>query len=286
MNIRDAMTAAVRKLAQEPIGPPRMAAETLMMHVLERDRAFVLAHPEHDLTSEQSARFNHAVAERADGKPLQYITGHQEFWGLDMLVTPAVLIPRPETEHLVASALEMLRSEKQGVEKVARPRILDVGTGSGCIALALASELASADITAVDISEDALDIARQNAARLGFKDRVRFQRSDLLAAVEGETFDLIVSNPPYVGHKEWEKVQHEVREHEPEVAVFAGDHGIEIYRRLIPQASVALNPDGWLMMEIGYSMEAAVLELLAGWREVRSVPDLQGIPRVVLAQKA
>ncbi|HUQ50438.1 MAG TPA: peptide chain release factor N(5)-glutamine methyltransferase [Terriglobales bacterium] len=281
MNIRDGIAEAVKLLAEEPIGPPRMAAETLMMYVLGRDRSFVIAHPEQDLSGEQSAKFTAAVRERASGKPLQYITGHQEFWGLDLMVTPAVLIPRPETEHLVESALGKLKGGK-----LAHPRVIDVGTGSGCIALALASELPSADVHAVDISEEALDVARRNAERLGLKARVRFLRSDLLAAVKEERFDLVISNPPYVGRKEWEKVQREVREHEPDVAVFAGDHGIEIYGKLIPQAYAVLNAEGWLMMEIGYTMEAAVLDLLNVWRNISSVPDLQGIPRVVMAQKA
>ncbi|MEO5936716.1 MAG: peptide chain release factor N(5)-glutamine methyltransferase [Terriglobales bacterium] len=275
--IREAMADAVERLGAEPIGPPRMAAETLMMHVLGRDRAFVIAHPEFLLSDAQIAAFQEAVASRASGVPLQYITGHQEFWGLDFLVSPAVLIPRPETEHLVEAAITKVRELK-----VAKPRIVDVGTGSGCIALALASELPEAEIHAVDISSEALLLAQINAERLGLA--VEFGQSDLLSSFRDTKFDLIVSNPPYVGRQEWEKVQREVREHEPEVAVFAGEHGIEIYRRLIPEARSALKSGGWLMMEIGYSMEAAVLELMTGCDEVRSIPDLQGIPRVIVGR--
>src|SRR5690349_11551196 len=185
-----------------------------MMFALGCERAYLYAHPERELSSEEKGRFDAAVAERASGKPLQYITGHQEFWGLDFKVSPAVLIPRPETEHLVGAVLELV-----GESGMDQPRIVDVGTGSGCIALSLASEIPEAELCAVDISADALEIARENAKRLGFDGRVQFEESDLLSGVAGE-FDLVVSNPPYVGQCERDKVQREVREHEPGVAVF------------------------------------------------------------------
>ncbi|HUS19669.1 MAG TPA: peptide chain release factor N(5)-glutamine methyltransferase, partial [Terriglobales bacterium] len=260
MNVGEALAYAVERLSAEPIGPPRMAAETLLMHVLGRDRAFVVAHRDEELTAAQVERFRECVSRRASGEPLQYITGHQEFWGVDLKVTPAVLIPRPETEHLVEAAVTKVRELKWE-----KPRIVDVGTGSGCIALAVKSELPEADVHAVDISHEALAVAQQNAERL--KLYVEFGQSDLLSDFRGTKFDMVLSNPPYVGRTEWEKVQKEVREHEPDVAVFAGEHGIEIYRRLIPQAQAALKPGGWLMMEIGYSMEAAVLELMPGFSE-------------------
>lgn len=277
MDIRTALAEAVERLCNEPIGSPRLAAETLLMHVLGRDRAYIIAHPEAALADEQAARFREAVSRRAAGEPLQYITGHQEFWGLDFIVTPAALIPRPETEHLVEAAVAKVRALK-----LERPRILDVGTGSGCIALAVKKELPQADVHAVDISWQALEVAQKNAERLGLY--VEFGQSDLLSDFRGTKFDLILSNPPYVGRSEWEKVQKEVREHEPEVAVFAGERGIEIYRRLVPEARAALKPAGWLMMEIGYSQEQAVLELMQGWADVASIPDLQGIPRVVVGR--
>ena len=283
MNVRDALAKAVAQLAAEPIGSPRMAAETLLMHVLSCDRAHLHAHPERELNAEECARYNEVVARRASGIPLQYITGHQEFYGLDFVVTPDVLIPRPETEHLVEAALEQIRSE------TARVRVVDVGTGSGCIAIAVAHEAkdAAVKVHATDISAAALKIAGYNASRLGVADRVQFHHADLLSAFADQpgSFDLVLSNPPYVGTAESNKVQREVREHEPHVAVFGGEHGLDIYKRLIPQAASVLKPSGILMMEIGYSIEEPVRALLTNWRDVRTVADLQGIPRVVIATK-
>jgi release factor glutamine methyltransferase len=281
MNVKDSISSAAEELSREGIGSPKMAAESLMMFALGCDRAHLYAHPERELSAEEEQRFDAAVAERASGRPLQYITGHQEFWGLDFKVSPAVLIPRPETEHLVEAALELAR----GVDGNARLRIVDVGTGSGCIALSLASELPDAELHAVDISAEALEVARENANRLGLDGRVQFHQGDLLGGIANE-FDLVVSNPPYVGQCERDKVQREVREHEPEMAVFGGEQGLDIYRRLIPQAHAALKPGGWLLMEIGFSIEQPVRELLSGWCDVRCVADLQGIPRVVVARRS
>ena len=280
MTIRDALAAAVARLQSEPIGSPRMAAETLLMHVLSCDRAYLHAHPERELAEAEQRRLEHAVAERASGKPLQYITGHQEFWGLDFIVSPAVLIPRPETEHLVEAALEIAKEQSHS-------RIVDVGTGSGCIILALASELPNAELHATEISPPALEVARKNAEHLGLRHRVELHQGNILAPFANQpmAFDLIVSNPPYVGRDEADKVQREVREHEPEVAVFAGEEGMDVYRRLVPQALAVLKPGGWLLVEIGYSIEARVRALLSGWNEIAAIPDLQGIPRVVKARK-
>lgn len=281
MNIASAIRQATKRLTRSASrGDHRLDAETLLMHVLGRDRAYFYAHRELELSCRELSKYEELLARRADGEPLQYITGHQEFWRLDLLVSPNVLIPRPETEHAVETALELLH----GVES---PRIVDVGTGSGCLALALASELPPATIDAVDISKEALEVARTNAEHLGFSERVHFSQSDLLQIFLSSpaTFDLVVSNPPYVGESEADKLQLEVREHEPHVALFGGELGLDIYRRLIPQAHGVLKPGGWLVMEIGYSQENAIRELLAKWEEVRSVPDLQRIPRVMVARK-
>jgi release factor glutamine methyltransferase len=304
VQLKQALTAAADHLESSDCGSPRMNAETLMMFVLGVNRAYLYAHPERELTAEEQARYDEIVAQRAQGVPSQYITGHQEFWGLDFLVSSAVLIPRPETEHLVETVLELARES-------AAPRIVDVGTGSGCIALALAHELRGAEVYAVDLSDEALEIARANAVRLQLEKRVQFLRCDVLCPIEEsdnvvilsedapegarpsrrtcffKDFDIVVSNPPYVGHDEVDKVQRSVFEFEPRMAVFAGEHGLDVIRPVIDQAHQMLKPGGWLAMEIGYSMRDAVLALLdpTMWEEPMVVPDLQGIPRVIAARK-
>jgi release factor glutamine methyltransferase len=282
MRLDAALRRAVRTLEQNDVGSSRMNAETLLMFVLGCDRAYLYAHPERKLTGDEENRYNATITERATGKPAQYITGHQEFWGLDFIVSPAVLIPRPETEHVIETVLELAKARELGTKF---EKIADIGTGSGCIAVALAREFPAAKISAVDISPEALEIARANAARHQMEKRIGFLASDLLAALPKEHFDLVVSNPPYVGASEADKVQRQVREFEPKVAVFSGVEGMDIYRRLIPQARAALVPGGWLVMEMGFSSEQLVRELLAGWDNLRVTHDLQGIPRVISAQK-
>jgi release factor glutamine methyltransferase len=278
VTLKEALNSAIQQLEANHVGSPRLNAETLLMFALACNRAYLYAHPEQQLTVEEERDYFQLIAERARGRPAQYITGHQEFWGLDFIVTPAVLIPRPETEHVVETVLELARQKPSC-------KLVDVGTGSGCIALALAKELPQAEVHAVDISPDALEVARANAARLELDSRVRFHQSDLLSAFgTGPQFDFIISNPPYVGFAEPEKVQRQVREFEPEVAVFSGKTGLEAYQQLIPQARALLNPAGWLVMEIGYSIEDRVRAMLGGWGEINVIPDLQGIPRVVAAR--
>jgi release factor glutamine methyltransferase len=278
MQLRQALTAAIEHLTEHAVGSPRMNAETLLMFVLNSDRAYLYAHPEHELMADEQARYDEAIAERSTGKPAQYITGHQEFWGMDLIVSPAVLIPRPETEHVIETVLELARTKQA-------PRIVDVGTGSGCIALALAMEMPWARVEAVDISPAALEVARANAHRLQLDHRIIFHQRDLLAGAPAAAYDFVVSNPPYVPESEPEMAQRDVREFEPKVAVFAGENGLEVYRRVVPQAREALKPGGWLVVEIGYSLAGAVHELVKDWAEVRVTPDLQGIPRVVAARK-
>jgi release factor glutamine methyltransferase len=275
-----------------------MNAELLLMFSLNCDRAYFFAHPERALTAEEESRYEAALAERSRGVPAQYITGHQEFWGMDLIVTPAVLIPRPETEHLIETGLEVLasgvglqtsdlgaetsKSEVQGPN--AKVRIVDVGTGSGCIALALAKELPRAEVHATDISAAALEIARANAARHQLENRIHFHQTDLLEGLTG-SFDMVVSNPPYVGDSEEDTVQLEVRKFEPRMAVFAGPTGTEVIARLIPQAWAALRPGGWLVMEISGTIVHRVRQLLEGWDDLQVVADLQSIPRVVRTRK-
>ncbi len=252
------------------------------MFTLNCGRAYLYAHPERELTLGEQSRYDAALAERARGVPTQYITGHQEFWGMDLIVTPAVLIPRPETEHVIETVIDSVRRVPAPDDPL---RIADVGTGSGCIALALAKELPHAEIHASDISAAALEVARANAARHQLESRIQFHEVDLLAGFENNAFDFTVSNPPYVGESEEDQVQLEVRKFEPRSAVFAGPTGMEVLTRLVPQARAALKPGGWLVMEISGAISEKVQHLLQDWNDVRIRPDLQSIPRVAQARK-
>src|SRR5208282_399073 len=210
-----------------------MNAELLIMFTLGCDRAYLYAHPERELTPDETLQYDEALARRAGGLPTQYITGHQEFWGLDLIVSPAVLIPRPETEHLVEVVLDLAKSDGRSPHGL---RIVDVGTGSGAIALALAKELPAAEIRATEISPEALEVARANAARHELTSRIEFHQTDLLDGFSPASFDFVLSNPPYVGESEEDSVQLEVRKFEPRHSVFAGPTGMEVIERLIPQA--------------------------------------------------
>ena len=278
VNLKHAFQSALKRLEAADTPSPRLSAELLLMFALNCDRAYLFTYPERELSADELSRYNEAIARRCTGEPAQYITGHQEFYGRDFLVSPAVLIPRPETEHLIEAILEL-------VPRNANLTILDVGTGSGCIAITLAKELPQSTLTAVDISPDALEIAAANAARLEAK--VEFRQSDLLTAIEpGRHFDIIVSNPPYVGECEADKVQKQVRDFEPHVAVFGGHRGMDIIARLVPQVREHLKPGGHFLMEIGYSTADAVHDLMSDWPDFRVIPDLQGIPRVVIAKNS
>ena len=297
MQLRPALNTAIDRLTAANVPSPRLNAELLIMFTLDCDRAYLYAHPERELTDEETRRYDEALARRATGVPAQYITGHQEFWGLDLIVSPAVLIPRPETEHVIETVLEIVSriEKKQNQEQDQRPRtgvsaphtlrIVDVGTGSGAIAVALAKELPSAEIHATDISAEALEVARANAARHELTSRIEFHQADLLSGLPGE-FDFVVSNPPYVGDSEEDSVQLEVRKFEPRNAVFAGPIGLEVIERLIPQAHTALKPGGWLIFEISGTIADRVRGLLSNWDETEIRNDLQGIPRVAIARNA
>jgi release factor glutamine methyltransferase len=282
VQLKPALISAIKTLAAENVPSARMNAELLLMFTLECDRAYLYAHPERDLTSDEITRYADILSERARGVPAQYITGHQEFWGIDLIVTPAVLIPRPETEHVIETVLACVGRTLLSATPL---RLIDVGTGSGCIALALTKELPQAEIHATDVSSAALEIARANAARHQLQSHIHFREADLLTGVDNDSFDFIVSNPPYVGESEEDQVQLEVRKFEPRNAVFAGPTGVEVIARLIPQAHAALRVGGWLVMEISGTIVEGTKQLLTGWEEIQIVTDLQGIPRVVAARK-
>jgi release factor glutamine methyltransferase len=282
VQLKQALSSAISHLAAAQAPSPRLNAELLLMFTLNCDRAYLFAHPERELTSDELTRYESALAERARGVPAQYITGHQEFWGMDLIVSPAVLIPRPETEHVIEAVLDCV----ERAPSPARPRqIVDVGTGSGAIALALAKEFPQAEIHATDISAAALEIARANAGRHQLAHRIHFREADLLTGFSPNSFDIIASNPPYVGESEEDQVQLEVRKFEPRNAVFAGATGLEVIERLILQARAALKPGGWLLMEISGTIADQVRDLLKDWSEVAIKPDLQSIPRVARARK-
>jgi release factor glutamine methyltransferase len=276
----------------------------LLMHALGVDRTYLYAHPEQELDAATRARYFSMIAQRASGVPTQHLTGHQEFWGLDFEVTPEVLIPRPETEHIIEVALDRLsiRVHEDSQRRHAPLRIADVGTGSGCIAVALAKELPGAQIAATDISSAALEIARRNAARHEVSSRIEFIECNLLdlfvhkspvtshlspslKAGQSPPFDLIASNPPYIGLCEAGTLPREVREHEPNAALFGGEIGTEIYAPLIEQAAKLLKPGGTLVLELGHTSAEHVSRLLKApeWQDFRITKDLAGIARIASA---
>jgi release factor glutamine methyltransferase len=259
----------------------RRDAETLLLHLVGKNRAWLIAHLDEDFAGCTAIRFASVLDRRHRGEPIQYIVGEAEFFGLPFKVTPDVLIPRPETEHLVEKAIELARLR-------AASRIVDVCTGSGAIAVALARALPAAEITATDLSDAALTIARENSQHNGAEARIRFLQGDLFAPLAGEQFDLVVANPPYVPTIERESMAVEVRDHEPSLALFAGVDGLDIYRRLISAAPTVLVPGGFIALEIGYGQARAAEELLAaaGFTQIEFMPDLQDIPRVACAQRA
>jgi release factor glutamine methyltransferase len=258
----------------------RRDAETLLMHLLDKNRAWMMAHLEGELGYECAEQYIALLERRFAGEPMQYIFGEAEFYRLPFRVTPDVLIPRPETEHVVEKVLQL-------AAKFSNPRIVDVGTGSGAIAVALAHELPGAILTATDISVAALNVARENALRNGVAERVRILDGDLLEPVAGEQFDIVVSNPPYVSVGDRDSLAVEVRDYEPGQALFAGADGLDVYQRLIPWAFNLLAPGGYVILEIGHGQEPPVGALLgeAGFENIEFAADLQQIPRVACAQR-
>lgn len=287
VNVRVALRDAMARMRSADVPSHALSAELLLMHVLDCDRAWLYAHPEAPLDAEAVRRYFELVAQRSAGRPTQYLTGKQEFWGLEFEVTPAVLIPRPETEHIVEVAVERMGRGRANESL----RIADVGTGSGCIAVALAHEFPHANIFATDISAAALEVAARNAARHHMAERVHFIECNLLDAFASErgTFDMIVSNPPYVSRNEEAQLQREVRDHEPHAALFCGVAGTEIYAPLIDHAAELVKPGGFLALEIGYGALDRVRPLLdefPAWTEIRVANDLAGIPRIISARRA
>jgi release factor glutamine methyltransferase len=273
MTLHEALVQGTKLLEDAGIAAPRLTAEVLLCHALHCERPFLYAHPERELREVEWIHYGRYLHERMQGKPTQYITGRQEFYGREFRVTRDVLIPRPETELVVQTAVEVGRGAR---------RILDAGTGSGAIAVTLQLEMLAA-VCGTDISAAALVVAAENARRHGTA--VSFVRCDLMSAIASGSMDVIVSNPPYVPLGDRASLQREVRDHEPEAALFAGPTGFEIYERLVSDAERVLHPGGWLIMELGYNSRDRVLAMLGPrWQDVRVVPDLAGIPRVLAAR--
>ena len=283
-SIAAAILEATQVLRQAGVPEARREAASLLTHTIAKDRTFLITHAEELLDANELETLRDYVARRATGEPLQYITGHQHFYGLEFEVTRDVLIPRPETELLVEAALDLIGDAE------ATSLVCDVGTGSGCIAITLLHNRPKVRAVAVDVSEAALSVATRNAARHGVSERINFAVSDCFAALEKNKlpFDLVVSNPPYVAEKDFCGLQREVREHEPRVALTPGDDGLSIIRRLLSQAPAFLVDGGYLLMEIGFDQRAAVGQLIDAsvWTVINVHQDLQGIPRTIALQKS
>jgi release factor glutamine methyltransferase len=328
--VRTALKQGLAQLREAHVPSFTLAAELLLLHVLSRDRTWLYAHPEEQVSSADAERFFGLLARRAAGEPTQHLTGKQEFWGLEFEVTPDVLIPRPETEHVIEVALDRLavRERRAGRKQTLTGeglQIADIGTGSGCIAITLAKNLPGATIYATDISSPALAVAHGNAKRHSVSDRIHFLESNLLdgfihraaanagislvgaqhaapllatdssstprqspvTSHQSPLFDLIVSNPPYIGRREAATLMREVRDHEPEIALYGGEEGYELYADLIAQAAAHLKPGGILVLELGHNSLPAVQPLLDAptWTNVAVTNDLAGIPRVLAAER-
>jgi release factor glutamine methyltransferase len=283
MNIATALRQGAKLLEDASISAPRLTAEVLLAHAIGCDRAWLYAHSDEELRELWRIHYGRYLHERLQGKPTQYITRSQEFYGREFAVGPDVLIPRPETEHVVEAALERVKAGLCAPEGARPCRILDIGTGSGAIAITLALET-PAHVIASDLSGSALLIARQNAARL--RAPVEFVQCDLGSAFGSAMFDLVVSNPPYVPASNKHKIQREVREYEPEIALYGGEDGYGVYRRLIPDAGRLLRAGGWLILEVGFETAAAVRGMLGLWSDVELRTDLAGLPRVLLARRS
>ena len=280
LSIGSAIREGAQRLDEAAVAEPRREAGSLLAHLLGRDRSFIIAHADDLLTDEQGKALQSLVERRARGEPLQYLTAHQEFFKLDFEVTPDVLIPRPETELIVETALELLKDDPA-------PYFADIGTGSGCIAISMLQDLPGARAIATDVSPAALRVAQRNAERHGVKDRLVLLESDCFSALDANaSFTLIASNPPYVSEDELKTVQREVS-YEPRAALAAGSDGLAVIRWLLREAPPFLRPGGYFVFEIGFGQSEAVEGLVDRrvWKLLDIREDLQGIPRTFVLQK-
>lgn len=279
MKISENLKAAVALLQAAGIGEARRDAQLLLARALDKNLTFLIAHSEHDLSAAEQNKFQNFIRRRARREPLQYITGRQEFYGLDFEVTPAVLIPRPETELIVETSIEILSAKPKAT-------VCEVGAGSGCIVVSLLYELKNISATALDVSAAALEVACRNARRHRVSDRIEFKISDVFSNLENEFFDVIVSNPPYIPLDEMKDLEPEVKDYEPGNALTDEADGLSIIEKIITDAPAFLKPGGFLVMEIGFRQADEVRQMFSPdiWRTCEILLDLQGIERTVKAQ--
>lgn len=278
-NISQLLQSATQILQQSGIAEPRREANSLLALALNKDKTFLIAYPEYELSENEEFFFDKILTRRANREPFQHITGKQEFYGLDFEINSDVLIPRPETELIVENAIEIL-------QKIENPRFCEVGTGSGCISVSILHEVKSATAIGLDISEEALEITKRNAEKHNILARLQLKKSDVFAVLTGEKFDLIVSNPPYVPSEDISGLQAEVRDFEPIIALTDDKDGLSIIEKIVENSSVFLYQKGFLLLEIGFNQAQKVSVMFSDevWQSLEILPDLQGIPRMVKAQ--
>ncbi len=277
-NISEKLREATDILQTSGISEPRREAVSLLAFSLQKDKTFLITHPEYKLSAEEEKRFQEFLQRRAHREPFQYITGNQEFYGLDFAVTPDVLIPRPETELIVENAIKLLPK---------KARFCEVGIGSGCISISILHKVETAHAVGLDISENAMQIAEKNAKRHQVLDRLQLKISNVFEVLKDEKFDLIVSNPPYIPRQDFEILQTEVRDFEPKIALTDGKNGLSIIEKIINDAPQFLKLHAFLLMEVGFNQAIEVKEMFSPkiWQTIEILPDLQNIPRMVKAFK-
>jgi len=289
MTVLEVLNRAASLFKEKRIGNPRLNAELLVAHSLNLSREGLYTHLQDPVGEREKEEADHLIQRRLSGEPLQYIIGHQQFWSVDLQVDPRVLIPRPDTEVLVEQALEILSR----IDRGAVPTVLEIGTGSGAIAIVLASEVKGVFVVATDLSYEALRLARSNAERAGVRDKISFVTGDLFRPLRypeerEQPFDLIVSNPPYVVRSEIGKLEREVKEFEPAVALDGGEDGLDFHRRIVFGSPQYLRPGGWLVLEVGQSQAGEVcgmMERTDSFDSLERIRDLSGIERVVRGRR-
>ena len=278
-NVSEILREATEILRENGVAEPRREAASLLAFTLSKDKTFLISHDDYELSREEQKKIRDFLNRRANREPFQYITGFQEFYGLDFFVAPGVLIPRPETELIVENAIKIL-------SELENSRFCEIGIGSGCISISILHEVKNSTAIGLDVSPKALEITQKNAVKHKVADRLQTKISDVFAVFEAEKFDLIVSNPPYIAAEDISTLQREVRDYEPLVALTDGGNGLSIVEKIVRNSPNFLKPGGFLLMEIGFDQARKVSEMFDSekWQSLEILQDLQGIPRTVMAQ--